>query len=163
MRNAGILTRKAINASVCYLALLGMAANCLAMPDTIPPVSVVPTLNGLNIAYLLKQDPIKVNIYVINHEKFPVICDTEYESGPDKKRSLERQVLPEKAISFGYDYAKKTGSIILQLVCVKPDADSTETTTPQPDTQPSAIPSIEKPASKESSNTYIEVEIPLPH
>jgi hypothetical protein len=165
MRNAGMSTRKAIRARLYCCAVAIMASNCLAMPDTIPPAYVVPTLNGLNIAYLMKQDQIKVNIYVINHEKFPVICDTEYESGPDKKRSLEREVMPGKPVAFGYDYAKKTGHIILQLVCIKSNPDSTDITTPPSDTPPSTTSSVAKPPAKESKkpDPVIEVEILSPH
>jgi hypothetical protein len=95
----------------------------LGTVDTIPASSISPDLSGLNISYFAKQDKIKITLYVINHEKNAVTCDTQYESGPDIKRGLEQTIQPEKAVAFSYDYSKDPHHVILQLKCILPGSD----------------------------------------
>ena len=146
----------------CVALMIGIVSNCLAIPTTIPPASLAPTLNGLKISYFMKQNIIKVTTYVINNEAFPVICEMQYESGADKKHSVEQQIPPKKATSFSFDYAKESGSIILQLVCVKPDAEST-TVAPSLDTVPAPVNETPEKQSTTPHSTVEEVEIPSPH
>jgi len=124
---APFISQRAALATLGFLLGTGLANPCLAMPDVIPPASIEPSLNGLNIAYLFKQDKVKIIVYVVSHEKNPVICDTEYQGGPDKQHNAEQTVMPGKAVSFGYTYARKTGSIIIQLLCVRTNVDTATT------------------------------------
>jgi len=113
---------------VRFLSLLALLACVVAAPashakvELIPPYSISPDINNLNISYFARQDKVKITLYVINHEKFPVICDTRYESGPDKQHKLEQHIAPDKAVSFSYDYSNKQGGdphrILLELQCV---------------------------------------------
>jgi len=89
--------------------------------DPIPSYSIDPSLNGLNIAYFVKQDKVKATLYLVNHEKYAVICDAEYTSGPEKKRAHDQTIPTEKAVSFAFDYGRRASEIHLAIVCIKPD------------------------------------------
>ena len=100
--------------------LLLVYASVFALPEAPVSHSVSPELNGLNINYLTKTDRIKISLYVVNHEPFPVLCDAQYQSGPDKQEVIEKTIPGQgKADSFKVHYGRRSESIILRLQCIK--------------------------------------------
>lgn len=101
--------------------LLMLPLPALAQPGAVPPsYSISPSFNGLNITYFAKQDTFKIVLYVINHEKFPVICDAHYASGSDKQNVREETLEAEKGTAFKFTYGRHGNHIQLKLLCVKP-------------------------------------------
>lgn len=92
----------------------------LAMPDAPPPHSLSPTLNGLDIATFIKKDRVKIALYVINHETFPVMCDTQYHSGPENQDAAEVTIPGGKADSFRFTYGRRGETVLLELICIDP-------------------------------------------
>jgi hypothetical protein len=119
-------------------SLLLASMDILAMPEEPPPHSLSPTLNGLNIATLVKKDRAKLMLYVINHEKFPVLCDAQYKSGPEKSDQPQITIPAGKADFFKFNYGRHGDDILLELVCVDP--------------RKQADPHHEAPASQETPN-----------
>lgn len=93
----------------------------LAQPGAVPPTySVSPVFNGLNVTYYVKADTFKIALYVINHETYPVICDANYSSGPDKQNKAEETINPEKGTVFKFTYGRRSNHVLLRVICVKP-------------------------------------------
>lgn len=92
----------------------------LALPDIVPPHSLSPALNGLNIATMVKKDRAKIMLFVINHEKFPVLCDAQYRSGPQKKDTAAIVIAADKADAFKFSYGRSGDDVLLQLICIDP-------------------------------------------
>lgn len=93
----------------------------LAQPDAVPPTySVSPTFNGMNVTYYVKADTFKISLYVINHETYPIICDANYSSGPDKQNKSEETLDPEKGAVFKFTYGRRSTHVLLRVICVKP-------------------------------------------
>lgn len=108
-------------ATLLFFLSLVLPAAALAQPGAVPPsYSVSPSFNGLNITYFIKQDTFKISLYVINHEKFPVICDAHYTSGSDKQNIREETLESEKGTAFKFTYGRHGNHIQLKLLCVKP-------------------------------------------
>lgn len=109
------------------LISLGTAGTCVAaVMEVLPNYSLMPSLNGLNIAYFTQQDKVKITLYIVNHETFPATCDAEYQGGPDTENTREQIVMPDKAIAFVFTYPKKTDSLYIQFICVKAQQAATE-------------------------------------
>lgn len=105
---------------LAFTCLLASTAS-LAMPDAPPSHSFSPTLNGLNIATLVKKDRVKITLYVVNHETFPVLCDAQYSSGPEKQDAPEITLPANKADAFKFVYGRRGDSVSLNLICINPD------------------------------------------
>lgn len=124
------------------LAGIMLAGNCSALVlDAMPSYSISPSLNGLNISYFAKQDQVKINLYLVNHERFPVLCDAEYSGGPDKVDTPEQTVATDRAVEFRFPYPKAADNVVIQLICKKPDNTSDADT----DTQETATPGAKAP------------------
>ena len=121
-----LTTRLTAPAAMLLGASLWTAA-ALAIPPPAPPHSLVPTLSGLNISTFVKKDRVKIVLYVINHEKYPVLCDAEYISGPDKQNTAEKILQPDKADEFRFTYGRNGDDIQLFLQCIDPGQTSLPT------------------------------------
>jgi hypothetical protein len=118
---------------IVLASLMTFGGSALAIPPAPPPHTLFPELNGLDIAYVVKKDRMKIQIYVINREKFDVICDAQYINGPDKQDTREI-IIPGngKADKFRFNYGRGGESIHLRLLCVNPLTD-TKYQTPEED------------------------------
>jgi len=96
------------------------AAQALAIPAPAPPHTLSSTLNGLNVATMVKKDRVKITLYVINHEKFPVICDAQYRSGQEKQDVPQITLPANKADTFRFTYGRRGDNVALQLICIDP-------------------------------------------
>lgn len=121
--------------SLIFLLWLLTTAKCLAMPEPPPPHSLSPVLNGLNIATYIKKDRVKIMLYVINHEAFPVLCDAQFSSGQDKQEATEINIPADKADVFRFTYGRLGDSILLNLICIDPSKNLPPETPSNDDTQ----------------------------
>jgi len=114
-----------------YFSILWLlvAVESFAMPEAPPPHSLSPTLNGLNISSMVKKDRVKIMLYVVNHEAFPVVCDAQYSSGPEKQDAADITFPPGKADVFRFNYGRNGDKVLLELICVNP-AKNTSTENP---------------------------------
>lgn len=131
------------------LPLLLISTAVLAMPEAPPPHSLSPILNGLNISTMVKKDRAKLTLYVINHEHFPVVCDAQYKSGPEKLDHPQITIPADKADFFKFNYGRHGDNIILQLICVDPQkqADPHSKTSPATET-----PVLQNPAHSDETH-----------
>lgn len=143
------------------LFLLLASGTAHAMPEEPPPHSLSPQLSGLNISTYVKKDPIKIVLYVINHEKFEVLCDAQYRSGPDTQDLPEITIPAGKADAFRFTFGRRSESVLLNLICVDPRKQHT-TATPAPDnmapenmTPAEAVPTPETTTSPADDNPYL--------
>lgn len=121
----------------CLPLIVLLPSQAQAILDAAPPHSLSPILNGLNLNTMVKKDRIKIALYVINFEAFPVVCDAEYRSGPDIQNAGEITVAPNKIGEFRFNYGRSGDNVLLELMCIDPakpastPPDPTETT-PRP-------------------------------
>lgn len=126
---------------ILVLSLLLVCAEIFALPEAPPPHSLSPTLNGLNIATMVKKDRAKISLYVINHEKIPVLCDAQYKSGPEKTDAPQITIPAGKADFFKFSYGRHGDDVLLQLVCIDPQKQADpHTQTPAATANPSGVP-----------------------
>jgi hypothetical protein len=102
--------------------LIGILASSksLALIDAPPPHSLSPNLNGLNISTMVKKDRVKIMLYVVNHESFPVVCDAQYRSGPEKQDVPQITLPSGKADVFKFGYGRNGDKVLLDLICIDP-------------------------------------------
>jgi len=106
------------------LLLLLASTQTLAVPAPEPTHSLSPTLNGLNISTMVKKDRVKIMIYVVNHEPFPVLCDAQYRSGQEKLDVPEITFPAGKADVFRFAYGRRGDHVVLRLICIDPGKDA---------------------------------------
>jgi len=104
------------------IAILGLlSTSALAFIDAPPPYKIRPILHGLNIHHFVKQDRAKTKLYLLNKEKFTVLCDAEYHGGPDHRNAREQYVEPGEAVIFKFSYGRAVKDFTLTYMCVNPD------------------------------------------
>jgi len=142
--------------AITFAASTFLASNCFALVvQDLPAYSIQPSINGLNIAYFAEQDKVKITLYLVNHERFSVLCDARYQGGPDSKDTREQTALPEKAIAFAFSYPSKTKQVVVELICVKPAIETTNDI---------ATPDIKTPEAEPSrTSPVIETDLAVPH
>ena len=93
--------------------------------------SVNPQLNGLNVSYYVKKTDLYITLFAFNHEKFPVLCDAQYHSGPDKTGGSEQLISPEQGADFRFRYGRGNDKGQIDVQCVKPATDNVPAQIPQ--------------------------------
>lgn len=111
-------------ARLLALPCLLVATASFALPEVAPPHSLLPDLNGLNISTMVKKDRVKITLYVVNHEAFPVVCDAQYISGPEKQDVGEITLPAGKADAFKFGYGRHGDDVLLSLICIDPNKKS---------------------------------------
>ena len=115
-------------AFVLSLLLLSISASyshrLLAFSDVVPGSSVSTKLHHLNVTYHVKKNKLRITLYVINHESFPILCDAQYRSGPDKKNKPEKILKAGEVIPFIFYYDREKTFIHLALICEKPPSET---------------------------------------
>ncbi len=114
------------------LTKLALTLLCLGMSslghgfDEPPNYSVNSIQNGLNVSHFVKRDRLKISLYLVNHETFPIVCDAQYTSGPDKQDAKDKTLKADKAVAFKFRYGRNTNTVKLTYICIDPAAESGE-------------------------------------
>ena len=95
-------------------------------------IFIQPDFGGLNITYYQRKNDHKVTLYVFNHEKHTVLCDSEYRSGPEKRNQPEKTIAPGKGISYAFRFGRSAEKARVMLKCIpqKTDAEKALEATP---------------------------------